>query len=116
MSIEALWTVAFDDITGEGLRNGGVVVFETGKILGGDSSFAYAGTYEVDRKRLSGDAEIIRHNFSPEFANAFGAPDDRLAIKLIGQISPDDDEIRGSIEAYGYGVLQVVFKRLAELP
>jgi hypothetical protein len=46
MSIEAVWAVNF--ITPVGAGGAGVVVFETGRIFGGDSYYYYIGGYLIN--------------------------------------------------------------------
>jgi hypothetical protein len=48
--LEALWSVGF--ITGQGLHGAGVVIFETGRVFGGDSYFYWVGSYRVGAGRL----------------------------------------------------------------
>ena len=43
--IEALWSVDFS--TNLGMHGFGIAVFETKRILGGDSGMIYVGSYEV---------------------------------------------------------------------
>jgi hypothetical protein len=45
MSIEALWTVTFTSNLGVG--GAGVVIFETGRLFGGDPDYIYLGEYKV---------------------------------------------------------------------
>jgi hypothetical protein len=47
MNLEALWTAEFIAEEGTGA---GVVIFETGRILGDDSSYYYLGRFEVSSR------------------------------------------------------------------
>lgn len=49
MSIEALWTVTFG--SNLGMSGAGVVVFETGRLFGGDPDYIYLGKYDVTHRR-----------------------------------------------------------------
>ena len=62
MSLEALWTVRFgSNVGGVGA---GIVVFETGRIFGGDQDYIYLGKYSVtpDGKQLSADVDVSNHS------------------------------------------------------
>ena len=45
MSVEALWSVSFQ--SNFGMRGDGIVVFESGRVLGGDSVMIYTGHYRI---------------------------------------------------------------------
>jgi hypothetical protein len=47
VSMEGLWTVEFGSTTGR--FGGGVVVFHEGRVMGGDNSYFYLGTFTVVR-------------------------------------------------------------------
>jgi hypothetical protein len=65
--IDGLWTVQFHGPQGVG---GGVVVLTRGHVLGGDSGFAYTGSYEVKENMLTGKVSV--KNFDPSVANVLG--------------------------------------------
>ena len=52
--IEAMYGIEFESNANGGT---GVVIFETGKILGGDSSFVYIGTYTIENGILKARIE-----------------------------------------------------------
>lgn len=55
--LEALWSVEFSSSLSSGGGNG-VVVFETGRIFGGDSSMIYVGGYKVENGILRVDVNV----------------------------------------------------------
>jgi hypothetical protein len=65
--IEGLWTVEFKGPAGVG---GGVVVVTKNQVLGGDSGFAYIGTYEF--KAPDFKATVSVKQFNATFQNVFG--------------------------------------------
>jgi hypothetical protein len=85
--LEALYTVEFDDFTGPGFRNGGVVVLETNRIFGGDSGYYYIGTFSAKEGKLDGSARITKHN--PAWMNAFGDASSEFDIRIAAIIKPD---------------------------
>ena len=84
---EALYVAEFGDVVTPGvLRNGGVVVLETGKVFGGDSGYYYLGSYEVDGKGSSFKAtgKVVKHN--PAWHDAFGDTAQQFDIEMTGTI------------------------------
>lgn len=57
---DALWTIQFE-AAGE-WRTGGVVVFDRGRVFGGDSHYYYFGRYVEEGSRLRGEARIVHYN------------------------------------------------------
>ncbi len=62
MSLEALWTVRVVSNLGSG--GAGIVVFETGRIFGGDQDYIYLGKYNVtpDGRQLTADVKVSNHS------------------------------------------------------
>lgn len=67
MSIEALWSVQFAGPVGS---SGGVVIFETGKLFGGDSQYYWIGTYTEQSGAIVADLDV--HHYSGPPYSAFG--------------------------------------------
>ena len=107
MSVEACWTVRFGPA-----NDGGVAVLESGRIYGGDSGYAYLGSYEVDGERVAGRLTIIRHN--PQIRSIFGNAARFDLSFAVSRIS--DDSYRGALNAPGLPNAQLTLNRLAELP
>ncbi len=91
--IEALWSVVFSMQDTEDV-NGGVVIFEEGKIYGGDSQYYYHGIYE-----LIGDTKIsgylsVNHYHGPVYT-AFGTAESNISVIVQGDLL--DDTVTGQI-------------------
>jgi hypothetical protein len=65
--VEGLWTVQFHGPQGTG---GGVVVLVGTRVLGGDSGFAYEGTFEFKDNTLK--ARVVVKNFDASVPNVLG--------------------------------------------
>ena len=68
MSIEALWSVEFASTAGLGR---GVVVFESGRLFGGDPDYIYTGQYDL---KSGGDGfigEVEVTNYSGSMTSVF---------------------------------------------
>ncbi|MDF1528690.1 MAG: hypothetical protein P1R74_06125 [Sedimenticola sp.] len=109
--IEALYGLEF----ASNMNNGGygVVVLETGRILGGDSSFVFVGDYEVKNNKV--------------YANVKCTNDRKLLQSIFGNIEEFNLKLEG-VPAHGEFILQgfmvenpsmkigVKLTRRAELP
>lgn len=61
--IEGLWTIKF--ASNLQYQSAGVIVFETGKIFGGDNQYYYIGDYEIANGFLKAKAKITSHVTNP---------------------------------------------------
>ena len=68
-----------------------MVVFETGRVFGGDTSFFYIGSYELTQTRVSGRVRVKRH--SESLPSVFGLEDFELGFK--GGYNPDRFTLEG---------------------
>ena len=59
-TLEALWTVEFE-VAG-GWHNGGVLVFETQRVFGGDSQYYYLGTFFVGRGSINVELRVTHYH------------------------------------------------------
>ena len=95
-SVEALWLVNFGDYEMPGeARNGGVLVLETGRGFGGDSGYAYVGTYNVSSDKFEADMSITRFNFSPEVESVWGP--DVSELDVLASLAREDDIMYGTM-------------------
>jgi hypothetical protein len=85
MSLEALYVVQFGDVTATGLRNGGVVILDSGRMLGGDSGYYYVGKYAIDGAAITAEIDVVKHD--PLWINAFGDSARELKIRLTGAVT-----------------------------
>jgi len=110
MSVEALWTLEFANHAGYG---GGVVIFESGRIFGGDTSFYWTGTYSIKDGAITGKIDVNRH--SPVMQSLLGR--DSYSLELAGQLNDQEMELNGSILGEENSPhLVAILKRKAELP
>jgi T3SS negative regulator,GrlR len=78
--LDGLWTIAFE-VAGE-WRSGGVVLFERGRLSGGDSFYFYYGHCTERNGTLAGEARILHH--SGPLSTGFGdSPDFVVVIEAI---------------------------------
>lgn len=113
--LEALWTIRFTSIRGFGA---GVVVLETGRVMGGDGQFVYVGEY-----RAQPDGTVVAEIDAKEHTNIPGAssvlgPYKKFQLKLAGRPSADGQTIHlsGQMTAPAGPAISIELKRCAELP
>ena len=77
-----LWTVEFISTVN---RSGkGVLVFNDGRLLGGDEGYYYSGTYKIDGSQIQGTVNVIR--FDPTSISVVGNID-QFALSFSGEIN-----------------------------
>jgi hypothetical protein len=86
--VDGLWVVQFHGPQGVG---GGVAVFTKGQILGGDSGFTYAGSYEIKDEVLK--AKVAVKNFDSSISNVLGIPGN---FDLLVEGTIQGDVIKGT--------------------
>jgi hypothetical protein len=92
---------------------GGVAVIETGRILGGDSGYAYVGTVDASGQHVSDRIRSIRHNRAVE--SVYGRDEDEFELSFKG-MSLSHERIEGELHRPGFPSGRFVFTRLVELP
>lgn len=109
--VEALYGIEFASNQNDG--GYGVVVLETGRIFGGDSSFVFIGSYEVKNGKVianvkcSNDRKILR--------SVFGDIDE-FNLHLEGEPSEKEFILQGHMVENPSMRLGVKLTRRAELP
>jgi hypothetical protein len=98
MSIEALWTVTF--ASNLGMSGAGVVVFETGRLFGGDPDYIYLGKYDVTRDGQKITCEVDVQNYSGRLSSIFGGLA-HFKLKIEGDV-PKSEAIGSMIQASGH--------------
>jgi len=115
MSIEALWTVNFATAGGAG---NGIVIFETGRIFGGDANYFWVGDYDVQNGRITASLNVSNYSGVPY--SVFGQLMN-LRLKLeaalpsttgVGQVV----EARGHMEGHPDQVIVLMLTYRAPLP
>lgn len=113
MTIEGLWTIDFFSKHGAGA---GVIVFETGRVFGGDSSMFYIGDYEIKNGAVSGRIRVRVHHRIPGLTSIAGADD--FEVEYSAQLSDATTQLTGKvIDASANGrIIHGSMRKLAELP
>lgn len=110
--IEALYGIEFISKTDEGY---GVVVLETDRIFGGDSSFVYVGKYLLVNNLMEVDVKCV--NYRGVLESIF---DNLKEFNLYLSRKTDDEHKEFMLEGYMIEnrskTLQVKLTRIAELP
>jgi T3SS negative regulator,GrlR len=89
--LDGLWIVQYH---GPGGVGGGVVVFTKGQVLGGDSGFAYVGSYEEKGDSLK--ARVSTTQFDPNIPSVLGVPGNHDLL-IEGRVKNDTIEGTGAL-------------------
>jgi hypothetical protein len=76
--LNGLYKIEFETAQGSGR---GIAVARDGRICGGNSAFAFAGSYRETGDEIAADISILRHNNDVVFKELFGADEFTLALK-----------------------------------
>ena len=109
--LEALWSVEF--ISNLGIFGAGVVVFETGRIFGGDSAYYYLGSCHVKNDTVVAEIEVNHYTGQP--FSIFGHLD-KFNLKLTGKIQEPTMELQGYLVENPSMVISVRLTKRADLP
>jgi hypothetical protein len=88
---DGLYAVHFHTVHGTG---SGVVYFINGKIRGGNSAFAFLGSYSRAGDKISLKVSTQRYNEDPAFKPLFGT--DAITITLTGSVDGDIIDLEGA--------------------
>ncbi|OAF06015.1 hypothetical protein AYJ54_20185 [Bradyrhizobium centrolobii] len=88
---QGLYKVDFHTVRGTGC---GVVYVIDGKIRGGNSAFAFIGTYTGEGESIKVKISTERYNDDPSFRPLFGT--DRITLTLTGREEGSMAEFEGS--------------------
>lgn len=75
-------------------RGSGVIALQDGRVLGGDSSMYYVGTYTQEGNRFQAQVAIDGHTNVPGMASTLGITKGQL--NLSGSLSGDTATLSGS--------------------
>jgi hypothetical protein len=116
MSVEALYAVRFGHAGTPNLGlNGGVVVLETGRLFGGDSWYAYTGSYQLSGSTVTGQLHAVRHNHQPGTESAWGTQENEFDVQFTATGNQGFTEANGTLSKGGMQ-LGMRLVRVAELP
>lgn len=109
--IEALWSVEF--VSNMNFLGAGVVVFETGRVFGGDSQYYYIGDYQIKNGMLEGSIEVTHYSGEPW--SIFGILTN-FRLNISGQPNKKTFDLRGYLVEDPTKKIQIRLTRRAELP
>jgi hypothetical protein len=78
--VQGLYKVEFHTAQGSGR---GVIYAHEGKLLGGNSAFAFIGSYEICGEDIAVEVSTQRHNDDPNYRPLFGS--DHITLSLKGR-------------------------------
>jgi hypothetical protein len=90
--MDGLWTAEFGSTTGT--FAGGVAVFQGGRILGGDSTYFYIGSYTIKGQQF--EATLKSSPFVEGARSVFNTTGQDLTLHLSGSLSGDQALAQGS--------------------
>lgn len=102
----------------------GTVVLETGKLLGGDSAFAYNGDYQFNQQTGELEIQAVSVQFNPQGPNIFGDNVWKVKVSLCGKRNIDANTVDywGNVVAFnnqpappGY-TIDGVLTKIGDLP
>jgi len=88
---EGLYKVEFHTVHGTG---NGVIYATSGKLRGGNSGFAFTGSYTDKGDEILAKVSTERHNYDPGFKPLFGT--DMITLTLKGTASGDMVDFEGT--------------------
>ena len=110
-SVEGMWTVWFEGVAGLGC---GIVVLETQKVFGGDSSWYYRGSYTIDGGQFSAEVEVTHYGARDNAVT--GHPPEKSPFQLTlsaDRVKSDRITAKATTE---HGQMTFELKKVAELP
>jgi hypothetical protein len=112
MSLEALWSLAFEsDVRVEG---DGIVIFEAGRIFGGNSAMIYTGEYSIRENEVRARAHVERYASPPGIVSVFAL--NEFTLRVNGQYDEKCMTLRGLIAEDPRRAIWMKLVRRAELP
>lgn len=109
--LEAMYGLEFESNLDDG--GYGVVVLETGRIFGGDSSFVYIGSYRMEGELIKADIKCTNDRGMME--SIFGNIQ-QFNLKLEGLPQQHEFILQGHMVENPSMMIVVKFTRRAELP
>lgn len=104
-----LYKVEFQTVHGSGR---GVIYARDGRMLGGNSAFAFTGTYDDQGDTIAVEISTVRHNNDPNFRPLFGT--DEITLKLTGHASADGYVFEGGTAALPGVAFRSIMTRIDE--
>lgn len=122
MSLEALWSLCFEcdaeaevEVEKYGIVQGnGIVIFEAGRIFGGDNAMIYTGDYRIREDVVRARVHVERYASLPGIVPAFKF--NELTLRVDGQYDEKRMTLRGLVAEDPRGAILMKLVRRAELP
>lgn len=121
MSVEGLWSLTFKGIGVQGQEDygAGVVIFESCKLFGGDSSYFYLGDYNIHHDALTANVRVV--NYVHGMPNVFGLDVNEYELDVIAQVPSSvtvgcSVRCAGTVKGYPNLQIQVILTKRADLP
>ena len=111
--IEALWSAEFRDSNNQ-MFGSGIVVFENGKVLGGDSAFTFVGNYFIKDGIGHATIRVKRYSNTINMQSISGLDD--YVLDAIGAIDREHMIFNGTSKSAPGFTLNIDMVRRAELP
>ncbi len=111
MGIEAMYGVEF--VSSMNIGGYGVLVLETGRVLGGDSSFVFVGDYEIENHIVKANVKCT--NDRNALTSVFGDLKE-FNLKLEGKFEEKEFILNGYLVENPSMQISVKLTRRAELP
>ena len=106
---QGLYKVDFHTVHGTGC---GVVYVMDGRMRGGNSAFAFIGTYTGEGDSIKVKISTERYNDDPAFKPLFGI--DRITLTLAGRADGDTAEFEGTALQVPGVAFRAVLSRLSD--
>lgn len=90
--INGLWSVQFSSSSGS--FGGGIVVFQNGKVYGGDLGYYYIGSYKIEDDLISGEVAVANYSGAPH--SVFG-PINNFKLVLSGKVHSTNMTLNGNL-------------------
>jgi hypothetical protein len=112
VSLEALWSLSFE---ADGrVEADGIVVFEAGRIFGGDSAMIYTGEYFIRDNDVRAIAHVKRYASPPGIVSAFAF--NEFTVRVNGQYDEKCMTLSGLVAEDPRRAISMKLVRRAELP
>ena len=111
--IEALWSVEF--LSNMNSVGSGIVVIETGRVLGGDSAYMYIGDIRVEQSTVHAVIRVTQYSSVMGMTSIFH-PLTQFTLKVSGPLSATDILFNGYVVEQPGLQIAVRAVRRAELP
>ncbi|MBR1222852.1 hypothetical protein JQ557_32960 [Bradyrhizobium sp. U87765 SZCCT0131] len=106
---DGLYKVEFHTSHGQGR---GVMHAIGGKMRGGNSGFAFVGSYSINGEEILARVSTLRHTEDPQFPPLFGS--DRVTVVMRGRVDGDIVDFEGNALQLPGVPLKAVFTPISD--